>query len=124
MANWHIINMKRTEVNGIPDVVVSIDWIADGTDGSGNWAEAEGRAVLDVDNVSANTLISFSELTEDRAIAWVKRAYTGDGVRALLAESDIDDAFEANLNQDLTNHLNDMAETGMSSPRRVNGTPW
>lgn len=124
MANWHIINMRRTEVNGIPDVVVSIDWIADGTDGNGNWAEAEGRAVLDVDNVSANTLISFSELTEDRAIAWVKRAYTGDGVRALLAETDIDDAFEANLNQDLTNHLNDMAETGMSSPRKLNGTPW
>ncbi len=124
MANWHIINMRRTEVNGIPDVVVSIDWIADGTDGNGNWAEAEGRAVLDVDNLSANTLISFSELTEDRAIAWVKRAYTGDGVRALLAESDIDDAFEANLNQDLTNHLNDMTETGMSSPRKLNGTPW
>lgn len=124
MANWHIINMRRTEVNGIPDVVVSIDWIADGTDGNGNWAEAEGRAVLDVDNVSANTLISFSELTEDRAIAWVKRAYTGDGVRALLAETDIDDAFEAQLNQDLTNHLNDMAETGMSSPRKLNGTPW
>ena len=124
MANWHIINMKRTEVNGIPDVVVSIDWVADGTDGTGNWAEAEGRAVLNVDNVSANTLIGFSELTQERAIAWIKRSYTGDGVRALLAESDIDDAFEASLNQDLTNHLNDMVETGMSSPRKVNGTPW
>ncbi len=124
MANWHIINMKRTEVNGIPDVVVSIDWVADGTDGTGNWAEAEGRAVLNVDNISANTLIGFSELTQERAIAWIKRSYTGDGVRALLAESDIDDAFEASLNQDLTNHLNDMVETGMSSPRKVNGTPW
>ena len=124
MANWHIINMKRTEVNGIPDVVVSIDWVADGTDGTGNWAEAEGRAVLNVDNISANTLIGFSELTQERAIAWIKRSYTGDGVRALLAVSDIDDAFEASLNQDLTNHLNDMVETGMSSPRKVNGTPW
>ena len=69
MANWHIINMKRTEVNGIPDVVVSIDWVADGTDGTGNWAEAEGRAVLNVDNISANTLIGFSEMTQERAIA-------------------------------------------------------
>jgi hypothetical protein len=117
---WNIIYLKRTQINGVDDVVTHIHWSAQDCDTEGNYALVEGTVCLDVSNVSSeSSLIAYSELTRERVLAWIKAGYTGDGTKALLSETDIEDNWTWTVMQDLT------ASISAEPQKEIQyGTPW
>ena len=75
---WAINSMSSSpEAGGFTDVVVSVNYRCEATDGT-NAVAVVGSIGVDLDSTGPFT--PYADLTEDQVIGWVQTALTPDGV--------------------------------------------
>ena len=103
-ATWSIVQLDYTvSLDSKTNVVTNIHWDCTDTDADGNHGRTYGAQAIPTDDLSS--FIAYSDITEAKAVAWVKAALGDDGV------SDQEDAVAAQI-------------AALKTPVSDSGKPW
>ena len=68
---WSIIGLKKQNTNTLSDAIIEVDWILKGIDVDGIYGQYKGKQFFDITEIG-NGFISYSDLTEEIIIQWIK----------------------------------------------------
>jgi hypothetical protein len=103
-ATWKIIQLDYTvSLDSKTNVVTNIHWDCTDTDADGNAGRTYGSQGIPTDDLSS--FIAYDDITEAKAVAWVKAALGDDGV------SDQEDSVAAQI-------------AVLKTPVNGSGSPW
>ena len=103
-ATWKIIQLDyAVSLDSKTNVVTNIHWDCTDTDADGNAGRTYGSQGIPTDDLSS--FIAYDDITEAKAVAWVKAALGDDGV------SDQEDSVAAQI-------------AVLKTPVNGSGSPW
>jgi hypothetical protein len=103
-ATWSIVQLDYTvSLDSKTNVVTNIHWDCTDTDADGNAGRTYGSQGIPTDDLSS--FIAYDDITEAKAVAWVKAALGDDGV------SDQEDSVAAQI-------------AVLKTPVNGSGSPW
>ena len=103
-ATWSIVQLDYTvSLDSKTNVVTNIHWDCTDTDADGNAGRTYGSTGIPTDDLSS--FIAYDDITEAKAVAWVKAALGDDGV------SDQEDSVAAQI-------------AVLQTPVNGSGKPW
>ena len=103
-ATWSIVQLDyAVSLDSKTNVVTNIHWDCTDTDADGNAGRTYGSQGIPTDDLSS--FIAYDDITEAKAVAWVKAALGDDGV------SDQEDSVAAQI-------------AVLKTPVNGSGSPW
>jgi hypothetical protein len=106
---WKLTSLKKYDnYEGTDHVVFQTYWKKTGTDENGNTGEFSGATPLDITAINTGTFISYSELTEEDVLSWIKPVVVGE--------------YERHVNEKIADQIRakSMVEVQIES----NNLPW
>jgi hypothetical protein len=84
---WNITAIRRKDVDPLSEVIYQIIWRKIGTDSeSGISVEFNGSTQFSPDEISPETFVPYSELTEEVVIGWVENSMSEDHFKQVEEE--------------------------------------
>lgn len=104
---WKVLSLKRKNTSDFDGVIIQVIWNKIGVDSNGNDGVYLGSTSFDLATIDPDNFISYSDLTEEVIIEWIK--------------SSIDDEYEANIHKLIADQIDEKA----SAVVQINsGFPW
>jgi hypothetical protein len=69
--NWSILSLKKQNTTSLSDVIVEVQWQLKGTDTDDIFGEYTNTQIFDITTIG-DGFISYSDLTEEMVIQWIK----------------------------------------------------
>lgn len=91
--SWKLISLKKTNTPDLDNVIVQVLWNKIGVDANGNSGVYLGVTPFDLSTVDPNNFVSYSDLTEEIVLGWVK--------------SIVVDGYEENVNSAIEKQIQD-----------------
>jgi hypothetical protein len=92
---WKLTGLRKQQTATLDNVVVGTFWKVTGTDEDGNTGEFSGATPFELSTVNTSSFTTYSELSEEQVLGWVKQRVSGSALTAYWDH--IDDVIKRDI---------------------------
>jgi hypothetical protein len=74
---WSLKSLRKQDYNGLEGVIVGTQWEVKVIDSDGYSGSFQGATPFPIQNVDANSFTTYSELSEEQVLVWIKNHVSG-----------------------------------------------